>query len=37
MAQSPSESSPAEMLQGDLDTARLFGQRVAEVSARFKG
>jgi multimeric flavodoxin WrbA len=37
MAQSPSDSSPAEMLQGDLDTARLFGQRVAEVSARFKG
>lgn len=36
MAQSPSDSSPAEMLQGDLDTARLFGQRVAEVTAKFK-
>ena len=36
MAQSPSDSSPAEMLQGDLDTAKLFGQRVAEVTARFK-
>jgi multimeric flavodoxin WrbA len=36
MAQSPSDSSPAEMLQGDLDTARLFGKRVAEVAAKFK-
>lgn len=36
MAQSPSDSSPAEMLQGDLDTAKLFGQRVAKVTARFK-
>ncbi len=35
MAQSPSDSSPAEMLQGDLDTAKLFGQRVAEISAKF--
>ncbi len=37
MAQSPSDSSPAEMLPGDLETARLFGQRVAEVAAKFKG
>ena len=36
MAQSPSDSSPAEMPQGDLDTAKLFGQRVAEVTARFR-
>jgi multimeric flavodoxin WrbA len=36
MAQSPSDSSPAEMLPGDLETARLFGQRVAEVAGRFK-
>jgi multimeric flavodoxin WrbA len=36
MAQSPSDASPAEMLQGDLETAKLFGQRVAEVSAKFK-
>jgi multimeric flavodoxin WrbA len=36
MAQSPSDSSPAEMLQGDLDTAKLFGQRVAEVAAKFR-
>ncbi len=37
MAQSPSDSSPAEMLPGDLETAKLFGQRVAAVAARFKG
>ena len=36
MAQSPSDSSPDEMLPGDLETARLFGQRVAEVTARMK-
>ena len=36
MAQSPSDSSPAEMLPGDLETARLFGQRVAEVAAKFQ-
>ncbi len=35
MAQSPSDASPNEMLPGDLETARLFGQRVAEVAARF--
>jgi len=36
MAQSPSDASPAEMLPGDLETARLFGQRVAAVTAKFK-
>ena len=35
MAQSPSDASPTEMLPGDLETARLFGQRVAEVAAKF--
>ena len=35
MAQSPSDASPAEMAQGDLDTARLFGERVAKASARW--
>ena len=35
MAQSPSDSSPDEMLPGDLETARLFGQRVAKVTAGF--
>jgi NAD(P)H dehydrogenase (quinone) len=37
MAQSPSDSSPAEMPAGDLETAKLFGQRVAATAARFKG
>ena len=33
MAQSPSDSSPDEMPAGDLETAKLFGQRVAAVAA----
>ncbi len=37
MAQSPSDSSPDEMLPGDLETARLFGQRVAATAARLAG
>jgi multimeric flavodoxin WrbA len=36
MAQSPSDSSPAEMAQGDLDTAKQFGQRVAKVAANLQ-
>lgn len=36
MAQSPSDASPAEMLPGDLETACLFGKRVADIAARFK-
>lgn len=36
MAQSPSDASPAEMPQGDLDTARLFGERVAKVTQQFR-
>ena len=36
MAQSPSDASVAEMLPGDLETARLFGKRVAEVAARIR-
>jgi multimeric flavodoxin WrbA len=35
MAQSPSDSSPDEMLPGDLATAKLFGQRVAAVTAAY--
>ena len=35
MAQSPSDSNPDEgPLPGDLETARLFGRRVAEAAAR---
>ncbi|NWF45493.1 flavodoxin family protein [Hydrogenophaga sp. D2P1] len=37
IAQSPSDASANEMLPGDLKTARLFGERVAEVAAKFKG
>jgi multimeric flavodoxin WrbA len=36
MAQSPSDSSPDEMLPGDLETARLFGQRVAEIAGKWQ-
>ena len=35
MAQSPSDSSPNEMLPGDLETAKQFGARVAEVALKF--
>jgi len=37
MAQSPSDASPAEMPQGDLDTARLFGERIATVAKQLRG
>lgn len=37
MAQTPSNASVDEMLPGDLETARLFGQRVAEVTAKVRG
>ncbi|RZL95074.1 MAG: flavodoxin family protein [Variovorax sp.] len=35
LTQSPSDASPAEMSKGDLDTARIFGERVASVAARW--
>lgn len=34
MASTPSDASVDEMLDGDLQTARLFGRRVAEQAAR---
>ncbi len=37
MAQSPSDASPTEMLPGDLETARLFGQRIATITTRVRG
>jgi len=37
MAQSPADAGANEMPQGDLDTARVFGQRVAATVARLKG
>jgi multimeric flavodoxin WrbA len=36
MAQSPSDAGAADMLPGDLETARLFGARVAATAAKFK-
>lgn len=36
MAQSPSDAGVAEMLPGDLETAKLFGQRVAAAAAKFR-
>ena len=35
IATSPSNASADEMLSGDLETARLFGQRVAEITRQF--
>ena len=35
MAATPSDASVDEMLPGDLETARLFGARVAAVTAKF--
>ncbi|MBS3995815.1 MAG: flavodoxin family protein [Hydrogenophaga sp.] len=37
MAQSPSDAGANEMLPGDLETARLFGERVAQTAQRIKG
>lgn len=36
MASTPSDASVDEMLPGDLETARLFGERVAAVTKRFQ-
>ena len=36
MAQSPSDAGAQAMSAGDLETARRFGERVAEVTARFQ-
>jgi NAD(P)H dehydrogenase (quinone) len=36
IAQSPADGSVADMLPGDLETAKNFGQRVAEVAARLR-
>ena len=37
MAQSPSDGGTGDMAPGDLETARLFGRRVADIAASFKG
>jgi len=35
MASTPADASVDEMLPGDLETARRFGERVASITARF--
>ena len=35
MAQSDADAAPSEMSEGDLETARLYGVRVAEIASRF--
>jgi NAD(P)H dehydrogenase (quinone) len=35
MSQSPADASPNEMAPGDLETARQFGQRIADAAARW--
>ena len=37
VSQSPSDAGADAMSAGDLETARLFGRRVADVAARMKG
>jgi multimeric flavodoxin WrbA len=37
MAQSPADGGVADMSAGDIETARLLGERVAAVAARLKG
>ncbi|BEU96442.1 flavodoxin family protein [Acidovorax sp. DW039] len=36
LVQSPSDASVTEIPQGDLDTAKLYGKRVAAITARLK-
>ncbi len=37
IAQSPSDGGADDMSSGDLETAKLFGKRVAEVATKFRG
>ncbi len=37
MATTPADAGAQEMLPGDLETARQFGQRIAQVAARWVG
>lgn len=37
LVQSPSDASAAEVPQGDLDTAKLYGARVAAIAAKLYG
>ena len=35
--QTPSDASADEVVQGDLETARLYGERIAQITRQFKG
>lgn len=37
MAQTPSDAATSEMLSGDLETARQYGQRIAALAAQLTG
>ena len=37
MMQTPSDASADEVNAGDLETARLYGERIAKVASQFKG
>jgi NAD(P)H dehydrogenase (quinone) len=37
MSQSPADGGAGDMSPGDLETARLYGERVAAIAARLKG
>ncbi len=37
LVQSPSDASVQEIPQGDLDTAKLYGKRVADITAKIRG
>ncbi len=37
MMQTPSDASADEVVQGDLETARLYGERIAQITRHFKG
>ncbi len=37
MMQTPSDASADEVNEGDLETARLYGERIAKITAQFNG
>ena len=37
MGQTPADAGAHEMSEGDLESARLLGERVASLAAKFKG
>jgi multimeric flavodoxin WrbA len=37
LGHTPSDAAPAEMIDGDFETARRYGKRVADVAAKLRG